>query len=122
SGERLAGLLGMARFRVYSTTAVIGVEVAGALKNVCAIAAGMGDGVGAGHNTKAMVITRSLREMTRLGEAFGGQRDTFSGLAGMGDLIVTCTSPLSRNRHVGEQLGAGRKIGEVLAAMTQVAE
>jgi glycerol-3-phosphate dehydrogenase (NAD(P)+) len=122
SAEQLAELFRTSRFRIYSTTDVVGVEVAGALKNVYAIAAGMGDGVGAGYNTKAMVITRSLREMTRLGEAMGGQRDTFAGLAGMGDLIVTCTSPLSRNRHVGEQLGAGRKIGEVLAAMTQVAE
>ena len=122
SAERLAELFRTARFRVYSTTDVIGVEIAGALKNVYAIAAGMGDGVGAGHNTKALVITRSLREMTRLGEAFGGQRDSFSGLAGMGDLIVTCTSPLSRNRHVGEALGQGQKIGDVLAGMTQVAE
>jgi len=122
SAGQLADLFRTSRFRIYSTTDVVGVEVAGALKNVYAIAAGMGDGVGAGHNTKAMVITRALREMTRIGEALGGQRDTFSGLAGMGDLIVTCSSPLSRNRHVGEQLGRGEKIGDVLAGMTQVAE
>jgi len=122
SAEQLADLFRTARFRIYSSTDVVGVELGGALKNVYAIAAGMGDGVGAGFNTKAMVITRSLREMSRLGEAMGGQRDTFAGLAGMGDLIVTCTSPLSRNRHVGEELGRGQKIGDVLADMTQVAE
>jgi glycerol-3-phosphate dehydrogenase (NAD(P)+) len=97
-------------------------EIAGALKNVFAIAAGMADGAGAGYNTKAMVITRAVREMRRLGEALGGEPLTFSGLAGMGDLIVTCTSPLSRNRHVGEELGRGKSIGEVLADMKQVAE
>src|SRR5439155_3126116 len=119
---QLAELFRTSRFRIYSTTDVIGVEVAGALKNVYAIAAGMGDGLGAGVNTKAMVMTRALREMTRLGEALGGQRDTFAGLAGMGDLIATCMSPLSRNRHVGEGLGRGEKIADVLAGMTQVAE
>jgi glycerol-3-phosphate dehydrogenase (NAD(P)+) len=122
SAEQLAELFRTSRFRIYSTTDVIGVELGGALKNVYAIAVGMGDGVGAGLNTKAMVMTRSLREMSRLGEALGGDRDTFAGLAGMGDLVVTCTSPLSRNRHVGEGLGRGQTIGEVLAGMTQVAE
>src|SRR6266567_1127186 len=86
------------------------------------LAAGMADGAGAGYNTKAMVITRAVREMRRLGEALDGDPLTFSGLAGMGDLIVTCTSPLSRNRHVGEELGRGKSIGEVLAGMKQVAE
>ncbi len=109
-------------FRIYSTSDVIGVEVAGALKNVFAIAVGMGDGVGSGDNTRAMVITRSLREMTKLGERLGGDRDTFAGLAGMGDLMVTCTSPHSRNRHVGEELGKGRPIEDILAGMKQVAE
>lgn len=109
-------------FRIYSSSDVVGVEIAGALKNVFAIAVGMGDGIGAGDNTRALVITRSLREMTRLGERLGGERDTFSGLAGMGDLVVTCTSPHSRNRHVGEQLGRGLPIAEVLAGMKQVAE
>jgi len=119
---RLADLFRTTRFRIYSTTDVVGVEIAGALKNVFAIAAGMGDGAGAGYNTKAMVITRAVREMRRLGEALGGDPLTFSGLAGTGDLIVTCTSPLSRNRHVGEELGRGKPIGEVLAGMKQVAE
>jgi glycerol-3-phosphate dehydrogenase (NAD(P)+) len=119
---RLADLFRTSRFRIYSTTDVVGAEIAGALKNVFAIGAGMADGAGAGFNTKAMVITRSLREMSRLGEALGGDALTFSGLAGMGDLIVTCTSPLSRNRHVGEELGRGKSIGEVLAGMKQVAE
>ncbi len=109
-------------FRIYSTSDVIGVEVAGALKNVFAIAVGMGDGVGSGDNTRAMVITRSLREMSKLGERLGGQRDTFAGLAGVGDLMVTCTSPHSRNRHVGEELGKGRSIEEILSGMSQVAE
>lgn len=122
SAGQLADLFRTSRFRIYSTTDVIGVEIAGALKNVYAIAAGMGDGVGAGFNTKAMVMTRSLREMSKLGEAVGGARDTFAGLAGMGDLTVTCMSPLSRNRHVGEMLGQGQTIEEVLAGMTQVAE
>jgi len=122
SAGQLAELFRTSRFRVYSTTDVIGVEIAGALKNVYAIAAGMADGVGAGFNTKAMVMTRSLRELTRLGEALGGHRDTFAGLAGMGDLTVTCMSPLSRNRHVGEGLGRGQTLGDVLAGMTQVAE
>ena len=119
---RLADLFRTSRFRIYSTTDVVGVEIAGALKNVFAIAAGMADGAGAGHNTKAMVITRAVREMRRLGEALGGEPLTFSGLAGTGDLIVTCFSPLSRNRHVGEELGRGKPIGEVLAGMKQVAE
>jgi glycerol-3-phosphate dehydrogenase (NAD(P)+) len=119
---RLADLFRTSRFRIYSTTDVVGVEIAGALKNVFAIAAGMADGAGAGYNTKAMVITRAVREMRRLGEALGGDPLTFSGLAGTGDLIVTCTSPLSRNRHVGEELGRGKSVGEVLAGMKQVAE
>jgi len=119
---RLADLFRTSRFRIYSTTDVVGAEIAGALKNVFAIGAGMADGAGAGFNTKAMVITRAVREMRRLGEALGGDPLTFSGLAGMGDLIVTCTSPLSRNRHVGEELGRGKSIDEVLAGMKQVAE
>jgi len=120
--DRLADLFRTSRFRIYSTTDVVGVEIAGALKNVFAIAAGMADGAGAGYNTKAMVITRAVREMRRLGEALGGEPLTFSGLAGTGDLIVTCFSPLSRNRHVGEELGRGKSITEVLAGMKQVAE
>jgi glycerol-3-phosphate dehydrogenase (NAD(P)+) len=122
TAAQLADLFRTPRFRIYSTTDVIGVELAGALKNVYAIAVGMADGAGAGENTKAMVMTRAAREMTRLGEALGGDRDTFAGLAGIGDLIVTCISPHSRNRHVGEQLGRGRPIAEILAGMSQVAE
>ncbi|MDT4938381.1 MAG: glycerol-3-phosphate dehydrogenase [Pseudonocardiales bacterium] len=119
---RLAELFRTSRFRVYSTSDVVGVEIAGALKNIYAIAVGMADGAGAGENTKAMVVTRAAREMSRLGEALGGHRDTFGGLAGFGDLIVTCTSPHSRNRHVGEQLGKGRTMIDILEEMTQVAE
>lgn len=109
-------------FRVYVNPDVVGCELAGALKNVVAIAAGMADGLGAGDNTKAAVITRGLAELSRLGESMGGQFATFSGLAGMGDLIATCMSPQSRNRFVGEQLGRGRTIDEIIAEMNMVAE
>jgi glycerol-3-phosphate dehydrogenase (NAD(P)+) len=119
---RIAELFRTRRFRTYTTDDVTGVEMAGALKNVYAIAVGMGYGVGIGENTRAMVMSRALREMSKLGEAIGGHRDTFAGLAGMGDLIVTCTSQRSRNRHVGEQLGAGKPIEEIVASMNQVAE
>jgi glycerol-3-phosphate dehydrogenase (NAD(P)+) len=119
---RLAELFRTKRFRTYTTDDVTGVEIAGALKNVYAIAVGMGYSLGIGENTRAMVIARALREMSKLGEAVGGHRDTFAGLAGMGDLIVTCTSQRSRNRHVGEQLGAGKPIDEIIASMNQVAE
>ena len=118
----LADLFRTSRYRIYSTSDVVGVELCGALKNVFAIAAGMGDGAGAGVNTKAMVITRALREMTILGEALGGDPDTFAGLAGNGDLLVTCVSPDSRNRRVGEALGRGCTIEEAIAKMNQVAE
>lgn len=119
---QLRDLFRTSRFRIYSSSDVTGVEIAGALKNVFAIAVGMGDGIGAGENTRAMVITRALREMTKLGVAVGGERETFTGLAGLGDLTVTCTSPHSRNRHVGERLGRGEPIADILAGMTQVAE
>lgn len=109
-------------FRVYVNRDVVGCEVAGALKNVVAIAAGMADGLGAGDNTKAAVITRGLAEISQLGEAMGGRFATFSGLAGMGDLIATCMSKQSRNRFVGEQLGRGRTIDEVIDDMNMVAE
>ena len=92
------------------------------LKNIIAIAVGMGDGLGAGDNTRAALITRGLSEITRLGIALGGRAETFAGLTGMGDLIATCTSPLSRNRHVGVELGKGRKLEEIVAAMHMVAE
>jgi glycerol-3-phosphate dehydrogenase (NAD(P)+) len=109
-------------FRLYTNDDVIGCEIGGALKNVIAIAVGMGDGVGAGDNTRAAVITRGLAELTRLGVAMGGKPITFAGLAGMGDLVATCTSPLSRNRYVGMQLGQGRKIDEIIKEMSMVAE
>ncbi len=109
-------------FRVYTNDDVIGCELGGTLKNVIALASGMVDGLGAGDNTRAAVITRGLAEMGRLGTAMGGRADTFTGLAGMGDLLATCMSPQSRNRHVGEQLGRGRGVGEVVAEMDQVAE
>jgi glycerol-3-phosphate dehydrogenase (NAD(P)+) len=109
-------------FRVYASTDVCGVEVAGALKNVFAISAGMSAGLGTGDNTRALVIARALAEMTRLGEAMGGERHTFAGLAGMGDLLATCISPLSRNRHVGEELARGRSIEEIIESMNMVAE
>jgi glycerol-3-phosphate dehydrogenase (NAD(P)+) len=96
--------------------------VAGALKNVIAIAAGMADGVGVGDNTRALVITRGLAELSRLGVAMGGQAETFTGLAGLGDLLATCMSPLSRNRRVGEQLGKGRRLEDVVAETRMVAE
>jgi glycerol-3-phosphate dehydrogenase (NAD(P)+) len=109
-------------FRVYTNEDLIGAEVAGALKNVMAIASGMADGLGTGDNTRAAVITRGLAELTRLGAAMGGQVQTFSGLAGMGDLMATCISTQSRNRHVGEQLGRGRTIEEIIDEMNMVAE
>jgi glycerol-3-phosphate dehydrogenase (NAD(P)+) len=109
-------------FRIYTSEDVTGCELGGALKNVIAIATGMGDGVGVGDNTRSMVITRGLAELMRLGVAMGGRAETFYGLAGMGDLIATCTSKQSRNRHVGEQLGRGRSIGEIVEEMHMVAE
>jgi len=110
------------RFRVYTSTDVVGCELGGALKNVIAIAVGMGEGLGIGDNTRAMVFTRGLREMTRLGVAMGGDPQSFAGLTGVGDLMATCASPLSRNRTVGVELGKGRTIQEVIGSMNQVAE
>ncbi len=118
----LQSLFNHQRFRVYTSEDVVGVEAAGALKNIFAIAVGFGDGLGAGDNTRAMVITRSLREMSRIGVAMGGRDETFSGLAGMGDLIATATSPHSRNRHVGVELGKGATLEEITTSMNQVAE
>ena len=109
-------------FRVYINEDIIGCEMGGVLKNVIAIASGMADGLGAGDNTRAAVITRGLSEVTRMGVALGGQPLTFSGLAGMGDLVATCISTQSRNRHVGERLGKGETIEEIIAAMHMVAE
>ncbi|HFE64077.1 MAG TPA: NAD(P)H-dependent glycerol-3-phosphate dehydrogenase [Caldithrix sp.] len=109
-------------FRVYSSADIIGVELGGSLKNVIAIAAGIADGAGFGDNTKAALMTRALVEMTRLGVKMGAQVQTFSGLSGIGDLIVTCMSRHSRNRHVGEQIGRGKTLQEVLDEMVMVAE
>jgi glycerol-3-phosphate dehydrogenase (NAD(P)+) len=109
-------------FRVYTNEDVTGCEVAGALKNVIAIAVGMADGMGFGDNTKATLITRGLAELSRLGVALGGRPITFSGLAGMGDLVATCASPQSRNRRVGEELGRGRTLEQIVADMNMVAE
>jgi len=109
-------------FRVYTNTDLLGCELGGVLKNIIAIAVGMGDGLGAGDNTRSALMTRGLAEITRLGVAMGGRPETFAGLTGMGDLIATCTSPLSRNRHVGVELGKGRKIDEIIAGMNMVAE
>ena len=105
------------RFRVYTNDDVIGVELGGSLKNVIAIAAGVCDGVGLGHNSIAALITRGLAEMTRLVVACGGRQETMSGLAGLGDLVLTCTGGLSRNRTVGVELGRGRKLSDIIAGM-----
>ncbi len=109
-------------FRVYTNNDVIGCELGGVLKNIIAIAVGMGDGQGAGDNTRSALITRGLAEATRLGVAMGGLAETFAGLAGMGDMIATCTSPQSRNRHVGVELGKGRNMEDIIADMVMVAE
>jgi glycerol-3-phosphate dehydrogenase (NAD(P)+) len=109
-------------FRVYTHHDVIGVELGGALKNIIALAAGIVDGAGFGDNTKAALMTRGLVEITRLGAKLGADPMTFAGLSGMGDLFVTCMSRKSRNRYVGEQIGKGRKLQEILDEMVMVAE
>ena len=110
------------RFRLYTQSDVIGTEVGGALKNVMAIAAGISDGLGLGNNARAALLTRGLAEMGRLAETMGGQAVTLAGLAGMGDLVLTCTGDLSRNRRVGLALGSGRNLANVLDEMDAVAE
>jgi len=109
-------------FRVYTNTDLLGVELAGATKNIIALAAGIVDGLNAGDNAKAALVTRGLVEITRLGEALGARRGTFSGLAGLGDLVTTCTSPSGRNRWAGEQIGRGRQAKEVTASTPWVIE
>jgi glycerol-3-phosphate dehydrogenase (NAD(P)+) len=109
-------------FRVYANMDIIGVELGGSLKNIIAVAAGICDGAGLGDNTKAALITRGLVEINRMGVKLGAKPDTFAGLSGMGDLIVTCTSHHSRNRYVGEQIGKGRKLQDILNEMVMVAE
>ncbi|MCX6561705.1 MAG: NAD(P)-dependent glycerol-3-phosphate dehydrogenase [Candidatus Aminicenantes bacterium] len=120
--HRLQGLLSSLSLRVYTTRDVVGVELAGALKNVIAIAAGISDALRFGHNSRASLVTRGLAEIGRLGLHMGAQRKTFAGLAGMGDLVLTCTGHLSRNRRVGLELGAGRRLAEIVADMRMVAE
>lgn len=120
--RRVQQVFSTAYFRVYSATDVIGVELAGALKNVIALAAGILEGLGLGHNTRAALITRGLAEITRLGVALGAEPATFAGLAGMGDLILTATGPLSRNHQLGVELGSGKRLEEALAGRASVAE
>lgn len=110
------------RFRVYQSDDVIGVELGGSLKNIIAIAAGIIDGLSLGDNTKGALVTRGLAEITRLGVAMGARADTFAGLSGLGDMVTTCFSKHSRNRYVGEKLGLGIKLNEILAGMTMIAE
>lgn len=121
-GERLRTLFSSSLFRVYSSTDVAGVELGGAVKNVMAIAAGLCDGLGLGHNARAALITRGLAEMSRLGAAMGARAATFMGLSGMGDLVLTCTGDLSRNRQVGMRLAAGESMDEIVGSMHMVAE
>jgi len=109
-------------FRVYTSTDVVGVEVGGAVKNVIAVAAGVSDGLGFGHNSRAALITRGLAEITRLAIQLGADRQTLSGLSGLGDLVLTCTGDLSRNRTVGLRLGRGECLDEIVASMKEVAE
>lgn len=109
-------------FRIYTNSDVIGVEIGGSLKNVIAIACGVCDGLGFGTNAKAAILTRGLNEMTRLGKAMGAQSSTFYGLTGLGDLVTTCVNAKSRNRSVGEALGQGKSIDEILSSMSMVAE
>jgi len=118
----LQKLFSTKRFRVYSHNDVAGVELGGALKNVVAIACGISDGLGFGTNTKSALVTRGLVEIARLGKAMGAKLNTFSGISGLGDLVTTCFSQHSRNRFVGEQLGRGKKIKEIIASMNMVAE
>jgi len=120
--QALQPLFRTTNFRVYRNLDLLGSELGGVLKNIIAIASGMADGLGVGDNTRALVITRGLAEMTRLGEAMGADARTFAGLTGMGDLMATCMSPLSRNRRVGEELARDRTLEEVLDDMGQVAE
>jgi glycerol-3-phosphate dehydrogenase (NAD(P)+) len=114
---RIQAELSSETLRLYTSTDVIGVEMGGALKNVIAIAAGVADGVGLGHNSAAALMTRGIAEITRLAVACGGRRETLAGLSGVGDLVLTCTGSLSRNRTVGQELGRGRKLPEILAGL-----
>ncbi|HLT31134.1 MAG TPA: NAD(P)H-dependent glycerol-3-phosphate dehydrogenase [Myxococcaceae bacterium] len=121
-GQTCQQMLQTEAFRSYTSPDVVGVQLGGALKNVIAIAAGMSDGLGFGHNARSALITRGLAEITRMAVRLGANPLTLSGLSGMGDLVLTCTGDLSRNRTVGFELGKGRKLGEILESMNQVAE
>ena len=120
--RQLQTIFGSQRFRVYASDDMIGLEISAALKNIVAIAAGISDGLGYGLNSRAALITRGLAEITRMGVAMGSSPSTFSGLSGMGDLVLTCTGDLSRNRTVGLKLGEGKKLEQVLNEMKMVAE
>lgn len=120
--RQVQGIFSTERFRVYTNSDLIGVELAGALKNVIGIAAGIGDGLGYGDNAKSALMTRGIVEITRFGEAFGSDPATFNGLAGIGDLITTCVSPHGRNRAVGERLGRGETLDEITGSTSSVAE
>lgn len=122
TAQRVQKLFITPEFRVYTSPDVIGVELGGALKNIIAIAAGICDGLGLGDNTKGALLTRGLAEMIRLGKKMGAKPVTFSGLSGIGDLVTTCTSKYSRNRFVGEKIGEGEKLDQILNGMTMVAE
>jgi glycerol-3-phosphate dehydrogenase (NAD(P)+) len=121
-GERIQQLVSGRTLRVYTNPDIAGIELGGALKNVFALAAGISDGLGLGDNSKAALVTRSLAEMVRIGLALGGRRETFYGLSGVGDLVATCFSRHSRNRHVGARVGAGEALEQILASMQMVAE
>ena len=122
AAQWLQPTLNVGLFRVYHNDDVTGCELGGVLKNIIALAVGLGDGLGAGDNTRAALITRGLAEATRLGTALGGRQETFAGLAGMGDMIATCTSAQSRNRYVGLELATGKTVEEITNAMNMVAE
>jgi glycerol-3-phosphate dehydrogenase (NAD(P)+) len=120
--EELQATLGSSRFRVYTSHEIVGIELGGALKNIFAIPAGVSDGFGFGDNSKAALVTRSLAELLRLGVAMGGDARTFQGLSGVGDLIATCFSRHSRNRRLGERLGQGKSLADIMRGMKTVAE
>lgn len=122
SAKRVQEAFMSAHLRIYTSTDIIGVELGGAIKNIIAIAAGICDGLGLGDNSKAALITRGLFEITRMGVRLGAREETFAGLSGVGDLIVTCFSKHSRNRYVGEEIGKGRKLQDILDGMTMIAE
>lgn len=122
TAEKIQNLFNNEYLRVYTGTDIVGAELGGALKNCLAIAAGMADGLGLGDNSKAAILTRGINEIIRIGEFYGADPKTFFGLSGLGDIIVTCTSKHSRNRYVGEQLGKGRKLKEILTGMNGISE